>query len=1148
MHTLPGPIVTAHSIGQPAFFGRLIRALTHSQLVPLEGGRIRLLFAACLFCVPLLFVPPTFGQGVGSSGVIRGTVTDPTGGVVPNANVTAVDPQTGLQRTAATDSSGQFQFGGLPPSNYDMTVRMNGFATEISKGVVVPIGQTVIADFQLKVSAVTAEVVVNEAPPVIETTRGSQSDTVGERDITDLPIDRRDYLSFSLLMPGVSDSNVIASNADYRVQQTPQSGLSLYGSNGRGNSVTVDGGESNDDSGGVRLNVSQDAVQEFQINRSNYSAQLGGASGASINIVTKSGTNTLHGGLFAFFRNSALDARNPFAFSPALVPGEAFSLDAEGLPIKNSLNRQQFGGTVGLPVKKDRTFLFLAFEGLRSDSQDSVPLLTTSSIFAPTASQAPILGGLAAEGATPVPCLGEAPAITFLPAATCAFGLQSILTVDPTAAGNPFVSPAALASRAFVVNQFEQNGGLFPFPIGLYEGSARLDHRFTQNDSSFLRYNAAHLMESDPSLQALIGFSRGTSILNWDSTLQGSWFHTFSSDSFNEARVQWNMYQFNVNSNDPGGPGLDVQGYGFFGRNIFLPSYNTIRRYEFADNFTITRGRHTLQMGFDELLRNDNSSSDTFLGGRFEFLQLPGGLVSPCLQEPVACGLSPTTASAPISTLQSWSLGLPSFYEQGFGPPAYILNRPFTALYFQDSFHLSSGLTLNGGLRYEIDSQSEIMNTYKGDVAPRVSFAWDPVNDGKTVIRGAYGIFYGQIYAQIPAVVKTLGSINGNRQIANTLVNILGIPGSPEVNSAAIYQTLAAEGKIACGTPPAGQPACITSADLEQFGLTVSHSGPLPPGTVLFSASPNYRPPQAQQASFGIEREIGRTTSISADYIFVRTTHLPWAVDTNLLPGAPIVTGTGANGLPTNGLPFQDWGSAQCMANPALCFADPTHTILQNNQYQSVANANYNGGILQAQKRFGQNVTLIANYTYSKAIDQATDFNSDYSAFDQVNLQGERAVSDFDQRHKVVIAATLQSPWNSSRWLSGFELAPIFSYNSKHPFNLLAGSDINGDGHFTNDRPPSAPRNTGEGPNYVDFDMRLSRAFRLGKETSLNFIAEGFNIANRTNYASVNNIVGATFAPPFTVHGTAALSPSQPLGFTAANAKREIQLGVRLAF
>jgi hypothetical protein len=1136
--------VATQFISTAAPIYRLISTLTRARLCSSGSPKKSCLLLAAW----MLWVPLTYAQGVGASGVIRGTVTDPTGGVIPNANVTVADAQNGLQRTAVTDSSGQYQFSGLPPTTYSVTVRTTGFATEISNGVLVPIGETVITDFHLKVSTVTAEVVVNEAPPVIEVTRGSQADSVGEQAITNLPIDRRDYLSFSLLMPGVSNSNIIASNADYRVQQTPQSGLSLYGSNGRGNSVTVDGGEANDESGGVRLNVSQDAVQEFQINRSNYSAQLGGASGASINILTKSGTNTLHGGLFAFFRNDAMDARDPFAFSPALAAGEPFSLDAQGQPIKNSLSRQQFGGTVGLPVKKDRTFLFFAFEGLRSDAQDSVPLLTSSSIFAPTAAQGPILAGLAAEGQTPVPCLGQAPAITLLPAATCAFGLQSILTVDPTAVGNPFVTPAALASRAFVVNQFEQNGGVFPFPIREYEGSTRLDHRFSQNDSAFLRYSAAHLTESDPTLQALVGFSRGTSILNWDSTLQGSWFHQFNSGAINDARVQWNMYKFNVNTNDPGGPGLDVQGFGFFGRNIFLPSYNMIRRYEFADNFTLNRGRHTLQMGFSELLRGDNSSSATFFGGRFEFLQLPGGLVSPCLQVPAACGLSATTASAPISTLQSWSLGLPSFYEQGFGEPNYILNRPFTAIYFQDAFHLRPGLTLNGGLRYEVDSQPGVLNTYHLDLAPRFSFAWDPFNNGKTVVRGAYGIFYGQVYAQIPAVVKTLGDLNGNRQIANTLVTILGVPGKPALNSATIYQTLAAEGKISCGAPPAGQAACIGPADLAQFGLNVSNSGPLPPGTVLFSGSPHYRPPQAQQVSFGIEREIGGGTSISANYIYVHTTHLPWAVDTNLLPGAPIVTGTGADGLPTNGLPFQDWGAAQCVVNPALCFADPTHTILQNNQYQSIAEAVYNGGILEARKRFGQSVTLIGNYTYSKAIDDTTDFNSDYSAFDQVNLHAERAVSDFDQRNKVVFAATLQSPWTSSRWLSGFELAPIFSYNSGHPFNLLAGSDINGDGHFTNDRPPSAPRNSGLGPNYADFDLRLSRAFRFRGESSLNLTAEGFNIANRTNYASVNNIVGATFAPSFNVHGTANLSPSQPLGFTAANAKREIQLGARLTF
>jgi hypothetical protein len=189
----------------------------------------------------------------------------------------------------------------------------------------------------------------------------------------------------------------------------------------------------------------------------------------------------------------------------------------------------------------------------------------------------------------------------------------------------------------------------------------------------------------------------------------------------------------------------------------------------------------------------------------------------------------------------------------------------------------------------------------------------------------------------------------------------------------------------------------------------------------------------------------------------------------------------------------------------------------------------------------------MANYTYSKAIDDSTDFNSDYSAFNEVNLAAERGLSDFDQRHKVVVASVIDSPWKSKA-LGGWELSPIVSYNSGHPFNLLAGADINGDGHFTNDRPPGAPRNSGIGPNYADFDMRLSRKVQVNERASLLFTAEGFNILNRTNYATVNNLVGANFGPPFNVEGTAKLSPSQPLGFTSALPKREIQLGIRLSF
>ena len=188
------------------------------------------------------------------------------------------------------------------------------------------------------------------------------------------------------------------------------------------------------------------------------------------------------------------------------------------------------------------------------------------------------------------------------------------------------------------------------------------------------------------------------------------------------------------------------------------------------------------------------------------------------------------------------------------------------------------------------------------------------------------------------------------------------------------------------------------------------------------------------------------------------------------------------------------------------------------------------------------------NYTYSRATDNATDFNSDYSPFNATCLRCDRSLSDFDQRHKIVLAGVFESPWENSKILSGFEFAPIFSYNSSHPFNLLAGADINGDGHFTNDRPPSAGRNTGIGPSYTNLDLRLSRTFKLGEKLNMQLTAEAFNVANRANFASVNNLVGAAFGPPFTVHGSANVGPSQPLGFTAAFPNREIQLGARLTF
>jgi hypothetical protein len=1187
----------------------------------------RLLFAGVLLSL-LLATPVAQAQGVGSSGDITGTVTDPTGAVLPKASITVVNTDTGLRREAVTNATGQFQVAGLQPANYEVSAQFSGFGTTVRKGVRVAVGETVVCDFSLKLRAQSVIEVTAEAP-VVETQKGSVADTISQESIANLPIDRRDYLTFTLLAPGVSDSSRVADDQDFRVKQTPQSGLSFYGSNGRGNSITVDGGETSGDSGGVRPTVSQESVQEFQVNRSNFGAQLGSATGASINIVTKSGTNTVHGSLFGFFRDQAMDAANPFSFSQALKVGQTFDPlgpDLTGTHIKDSLTRQQYGGSIGFPVKKDKTFLFGAFEGLRGDAQSAVPLLTNTVIFRPTAGQGAIIAGLQGEGATPVPCFTGLPAV---PAAFCADALFSALTVSQSTGLTAYQN----AINSFLINQFENNGGVFPFNTRQYLASGRLDHRFTQNNQISLTYRFAHDEEQSPDVHALTAFSAGSSSKTVDHNLQGAWYHQFNAATQNELRIQWNHEDFNVLPNVPAEVGIQIPPFiNNLGSNIFLPNFTVLRRSEFADNVTVIHGRHTFQFGASELLRGNDTASHTFLPGRFVFGSLPGGVLSPCLQVPAACGL--TAAPSFINSLQAGSLGAPQLYQQGFGNPQYpYYSRPLTGVYFRDRWVIAQGFTLNYGLRYELDSQFLPLTTYKKDFAPRVSFAWDPFKNNKTVIRGGYGIFYSPIDVQIPDVDLSLGVVNKNRsgtansgsgtQVGNLLstcgvsgtaggVDFPIIPGSgaspcnreisiyidpifstgiPGLQTAPqVFGALFAQGLIQCTTPTAGNQACITPASLGPVpiinpsgtGIRVASNGALSPLQVVFTNQPGYRPPIAQQASIGIEREISPGFSVSVGGVYVHTQRLPVAIDTNLTQ-APLLAPMSTLKLANNQtISYRNWNTnpaadpvellnypgytepcATTPPTPSPCFV--SQLVIQSNQYSSMASALYEGLILEVKKRFSGSFSLFGNYTFSKGFDNSTDYNTDYGPQDPTNLKLDRSLSEFDERHKVVISAVLDSPWKSP-FVSGFALAPIFTYHSGHPFNLLAGGEVNGNNHITNERPIGAPRDTGLGPNYVNFDMRLSWKHKIGDRGQVQFTAEGFNIANRTNYASANNEVSPLFGflptngVPFTtfnVHGIrpgtalpdgTTAGPSTPLGFTSALPKRQIQLGLRFSF
>jgi hypothetical protein len=1125
----------------------------------MKSIRILMCLSACL----LMQSGVVLAQGVGASGSITGRVTDASGAVITNATVTATDPQRGTRRSSSSDTTGRYEITGLPPTAYSVSVEHVGFQTTIEKNVVLNVGQTLALNFSLEVSKVTTTVEVTTEPPLVETTSGKEANTITTRYIQDLPINRRDYLTFSLLAPGVTDSTRLASDQDFRVKQTPQSGLSFYGSNGRGNSVTVDGGEANDDAGGVRLTLSQEGVQEFQINRTNYGAELGGASGASINIVSKSGTNDLHGSLFALFRNDALDARNPFALSQALQPGQTFNPalpNVNGTKTKDSLTREQFGGSFGFPISKNKTFGFVAAEGLIQNAQNAVPLLTSTSIFRPDNgspvvngvqtgnNQQVIINGLAALGGAPVPCLTGFPA---LPAAACAQVLTSALTTSSSTG----LTAGQVARNQYLVNQFESNGGLFAYNTNVYFISGRLDHVFNDHNQAYLRYSFAHDHEESPDVQSLVGFSAGSSVTTYDNTAQASWFHQFSARTQNELSIQYNYTSFNVIPNEPGQVGLVIPGFATLGTNIFLPSLTIMRRPSIANNTTMIRGSHTMNFGGFFLNRGNHTESHTFFPGRFVFGDLPGGILSPCLQIPAACGLSGVNPAL-INSLQSASLGAPQFYQQGFGNPIYNYPRPWTAFYWQDQWSIRPNFTFTYGLRYELDTQYGQLNTDKDNFAPRVSFAWSPFQKHSVVVRGGFGIFYSPIYGQIADVVQTLGFVNGIRPIAQVFVPLTGAPTNLSLTSATIFQTLFAQGLVQCTNPSPGAPACITPANLTQFGITVTNTGPPPPLSVVFSGQPGYQNPYSEQASFGIEGEVAKGLSVAVSYIYVHTLRLPVAIDTNALPAFS------TNALAANGhvVSLHNWntttpnplGTAPCAGVAILqCFVNPL--LLQTNQYSSVGSAVYQGGIIEVTKRLSNHFSLLANYTFSKANDTTTDFNSDFGPQDNTNLNAERGLSSFDQRHKVVAAAVAETS-GKSQWTGGWQLAPIFRYNSGLPFNLLAGADVNGDRHSTNDRPIGAGRNTGLGPDLIDLDLRLTKAFRLGERAQLQIVAEGFNLFNRANFASVNNIVGPTctecsvLGKTFVQNGLNSVIPSQGLGFTSALIPRQIQLGVRMAF
>ena len=1011
-----------------------------------------------------------FSQAQMSSGNLKGTITDPTGAVIAGAAVILTNIDTGIERTGTTDGMGEFRFFVLPPGSYELKITSAGFGTLTRRPVQVTIGQTVIADGELQPAAIQQEVLVQEELPPIEPEKMQQSDTITEERIDNLPINERNFLNFSMLTPGVTDSNGLVT---FSLPQTTASGLSFLGQGGRANSVTIDGVDNNDNAvGAVRSTVSQEAVREFQINRSNYNAEFGRASGGLINIVSKSGTNTWNGDVFAFMRNQSLDARNPFAFGPG------------GSKIDPPYSRQQAGFTLSGPAKRDRTFFFLSYEGLRQRESRFVTFLENTSVLQTTPSQRALIAALAADPSASLRTLGAT--------------LGNVLvTSDQT-----FPETMKLLGS---------NSGVFPFRNNDNTASLRLDHAISGVSQVFGRLTFTDIDTVGSAFGGLRGPSRGTRRQIQDYAAVFGETHVFSPTRVNEFRFQFANREFDVYPLDPYGPEITINGVASVGRDFFLPSTRNEKRYQWVNNYTAVVGNHELKFGGDFNSVPFRTTTEVFLGGRFIFGEaVPLAAVIDTIAGPgttagAAAGLAAAgrtdvipNLTAPITSLQSFNFGLPIVYQQGFGSPRADLGNKTFSGYVQDTFRVRPNVVFNVGMRYDMEFQPSPLHRDKNNWGPRFGFSYS--RDPRTVVRGGYGIFYSPLFEAIAFVGRVL---NGT-QIQQVFVPLTGLP-QLGINATSAQVWALAKQQNVFGN------RSITSSDIARLGL---QPGLTPP--VLLDADPGIVNPYSQQFSFGVDRELPGGFTLGANYIGNRGVKLIRSRNVNLQQ-----VGTNA------------YGPAFGPLNPRL---------LQNNRVESSGSSIYHGLTLTLAKRYRNSQVQVA-YTYSKAIDDTTDFITDLQPANQLNLRAERSLSSFDQRHRLVVNSVLNAPWDVT-------VAPIFTYSSGHPFNLLLGFDANNDTNANTDRPPFAGRNTGLGPDLMTVDLRVAKKFLLRPDSPyrLEGIFEAFNLFNRVNFSGVNTVVGNTPFPSYRVRGRRDVAPTDPLGFTSAFDPRQIQLGLKFLF
>jgi Carboxypeptidase regulatory-like domain/TonB dependent receptor len=1044
---------------------------------------------------------------------VTGRISDQSGAVIPGAQISVTNPKTGLTRDSVSNNDGYFTIPLLPPGEYRIAVKKDGFKPVVRPDVVLNVEQVARLDFTLETGAVSDTVTITSDAPIMNTETSSVGQVVDNKTVVTLPLNGRNYAQLAVLAPGATP------NPGSRTED----GFSLNGNRLFQNSFQVDGADNNNYIFGVDTNTTQalrpsvDAIQEFKVETANYSAEYGRAAGGIISVAIKSGTNQFHGSAFEFLRNDSLDAANFFVNRNRLR--------------KAPLRYNQFGGTIGGPVWKDHTFFFFSYQGTRIRTSDTVV------VTVPTADQKRgIFGTTNIYDPTNV-----------VAGSRVQFANNTIPTarLDPTGLKLAALYPDP--NQPGAVNNYASNQRQTDDADQI---DVRGDHSFGGSDKIFVRYSNSDRGRIRSPIFAAPGNGGAfaTQPLNqipqaW--SVAGGYTRVVSASAVNELRINYtdnkseqlalaekSLYsEFGIKGvpETPGLVGLptiNVTNFTGLGDRTFTPNPKRSQMFQISDGFSLTKGAHGIKLGgeFWQLLgfagTSNNARGSLTFNGQFT-ARVPGTGAGSALADL----LLGQTSTATITTFQ-----IVNMKAKNMG------------LYFNDNWKVSPRLTLNLGLRYELMTRfrerdnrhgsfdlnpgsptygtvvlakdgNHFSETFsdldRNNFAPRVGFAWQATD--KTVVRGGGGLFYGGF------------------------------------GFYAVGQTTAASPpfflNIAYPTATTAATSAITLANgFPADALSVSRAVNPAVGAQLR----NYPFPTVYQGNLSIEREVVAGFVGTIGYVGNATTHLNGQIDMNApRPGAGAV-------------------------NPRRPF--PTFGAI--NLFAGFGHSSYHSLQMKLERRFRNGFSLLSSYTWSHALDNTQDGEDTTVPTlpqDQFNTNAEKGDSLYDVRHRSVTSVIYDVPL--AKWagdssvakaiLGGFQLGGIFVMQTGQPVNLsVAGNPANttnpvrpnrlADGNLdrgsrTIDRwfdvsafalPAAftfgnAGRNILRAPGNVNLDLLIGRNFIFTERTRLEFRGEFYNTTNTAHFGRPNAVIGSPQAG--TINST-------------ATPNRQIQLGLRLVF